>query len=507
MLTHVCQTWREVVLASPKSLHLRLFCKHGTSLSKAQDCWPSLPIVVHYGGPSLGAPAPEDEDDIVAALKHYDRVSSITLTLTSSLLEKFSAIEEPFSELEELVLLSKNTVQLALPSSFRWGSRLRTLHTTGIAFPSFPQLLLPSINLVEIQLQEIPGFGYFSPETFANALSGMTRLQKLLLDFLSLPPHNDDLGLPPLPEERVGLPALIHLRYQGTSKFLDCLVARIDAPSLRDIGVTFSRQPIMDVSQLRRFVDRIEVQRVHTRANITTSPFSVSISFTQLGYPALFKLQILCSHRDGQLSSVAQICNQFSPSLFRVKNLHVKGARPLRQHAQYDNNTWLEVIRAFGGMEELGVSGRCATDIFSALRSADGEHTDILPALRELLVPEIESPSGPLWEAAKSFIMSRWSSHHSLRSATFPALCGNEALLKRYFCAFCDVGFLQRAAFDQHRCGDLIACSYCGDFKWPAGHKDLFRKHLESKHVEVRCPRPRQLAKPPAPGRTSRRHR
>ena len=92
----------------------------------------------------LDPPAPEDEDNIIAALKQSDRVSSISLTVTSSLLEKLSTISEPFSELEELVLLSQDNLQLTLPSAFRWGPRLRTLHSTRIAFPSLPQLLSPS---------------------------------------------------------------------------------------------------------------------------------------------------------------------------------------------------------------------------------------------------------------------------------------------------------------------------------------------------------------------------
>ncbi|KAI9457248.1 hypothetical protein BJY52DRAFT_1212649, partial [Lactarius psammicola] len=104
-LVHVCRKWRHIVFASPQGLRLRLYCTHGTPVLKSLDCWPVLPIVVQYGGfPTLGPPAPEDEDNIMAALKHTDRVVSINLTVTSSLLEKMGTIVEPFSELEDLVL-------------------------------------------------------------------------------------------------------------------------------------------------------------------------------------------------------------------------------------------------------------------------------------------------------------------------------------------------------------------------------------------------------------------
>jgi hypothetical protein len=187
-LASVCKKWRQIVLTSPLGLNLRLYCTHGTPVLKAIHFWPALPVVVRYGGfPNLDPPAPEDDDNIIAALKESGRVNSISLTVTSSLLEKLSAISETFSELEELALLSQDRMQRTLPSTVRWGPHLHTLHSTRIAFPSFLQLILPSQDLVDLQLHEIPSAGYFPPEAFANALSGMSHLQSLSLHFLSFP--------------------------------------------------------------------------------------------------------------------------------------------------------------------------------------------------------------------------------------------------------------------------------------------------------------------------------
>jgi len=137
VLVHVCRKWRQIVFASQRALHLQIFCTHGTPVLKTLDCWPALPVVVQYGGSlALDPPAPKDKDNIMAALKQSGRVSSISLTVTSSLLEKLSAIERPFSELEDLVLLSRDSVQLTLPSTFRWGPRLRSLYLTRITFPT-----------------------------------------------------------------------------------------------------------------------------------------------------------------------------------------------------------------------------------------------------------------------------------------------------------------------------------------------------------------------------------
>ena len=283
-LAWVCQKWRQIVLTSPLSLDLRLHCTYGTPVLKTLDVWSRLPIIVRYGGfPNFDPPALNDDDNIIAALKQFDRVCSIGLTVTKSLLKQLSAISESLSELEELSLLSPYTMDLTLPSTFRWGSRLRTLHSTRVAFPVLPQLLLPSQNLVDLQLQEVPSAGYFSPEAFKNALSGMTHLQILTLHFLSLPSRRNYHGLPSPSGERILLPTLNRFKYRGTSKYLDSLVSHIDSPRLGDIDITFFSQPTMDASQLGQF------HRADRNADVTHS--SRGSNFCSCHFRPLYKLK------------------------------------------------------------------------------------------------------------------------------------------------------------------------------------------------------------------------
>ena len=80
-LAHVCRIWRRIILVSPLELRLQLFCTHGTPVSKILDFWLTLPIVAGYGGSlALDPPAPEDENNIMAALKQSDRVITIFLS-------------------------------------------------------------------------------------------------------------------------------------------------------------------------------------------------------------------------------------------------------------------------------------------------------------------------------------------------------------------------------------------------------------------------------------------
>jgi hypothetical protein len=479
ILAHVCQGWRHVILTSPLGLRLRLYCTYGTPVLKNLNCWPALPMVVQYGGSSyLDPPAPEDDDNIVAALKQSARVSTINLTITRSLLEKLYAISEPFSQLEELALLSQDDMHLTLPTTFRWGPLLRALHWTRIAFSSFPHLILPSQDLVDLQLHEIPSIGYFSPEQFADAVSGMTHLRILSLHFLSYPPRRNFVRLPPQTGERPVLPSLTCLKYRGTSKYLDSFVARIDAPHLGDIDITFFFQPTMDASQLGRFVERIEMQTTLSQAEVQTSAHAICISFTNSSTPARLRLQISCKQLDWQLSCMAQVCDHFSPILFRVENLRINSTQSASDQDDEGGEQWLDLVRSFDGTRDIWVADNLRTDILRTLGRADGGHTIVLPYLGQLRLENLIAMNEPALDALLIFINSRSLSGRPVQV--------NVPLSQCHIClaSFKDQKGLRYHLEDKHAY-QIAVCSYCGDFEWTPGHNDLFREHLESEHGEV----------------------
>src|SRR6266702_3165667 len=406
-LAHVCRRWRRIVFSSPRGLDLRLYCKHGTPVLKTLDCWPALPIVVQYRGcPMLNPPTPKDEDNIVAALKHSDRVCSISLTVTRSLLEKLGTIEEPFPELEDLVLVCRNGLPLPFPRNFRWGTRLRSLRLTGISFPALPQLLSSSPDLVDLQLHEIFNFQNLSPQTFASALSGMTRLRSLSLHFRSFVLRPSFIDVPPLSGECVVLPALTHLKFRGTSDYLNSFVDIIDAPHLGDIEITFFYQPTIDVSPLRQFIDRIEMQKSPRRADVLSSECAISMSLTRPRAPTRLELRISCRQLNRQLSSLARICNHFSQPLLGVRDLRIEMTRTSSGRDSMNGGRCMELIRSFKGAERFHVAGELAADILHALRPPVGEFTsDALPALTNLYV--IGPRAGALQDAVRSIITPR----------------------------------------------------------------------------------------------------
>ena len=479
-LVHVCQSWRKIVFTSPWSLHLRLCCKHGTPVSETLDRWPALPIILQYGGTStVDPPAPEDEDNVLAALEQPDRVSSISLTITDSLLAKLFTLEKPFSELEELDLLSRKNVHLTLPNVFQWGARLRSLHLTRISIPFLPQLS-SSTNLVDIQLYEIPTAGYTAPEVFANALSGMTQLRLLSLYFLSPPTSSDHLDLPSPSGGYVILPALTSLKYRGSSRYLDNLVARIDTPRLEDVEVTFSFERTIHVSRLGRLTERIEMQRSVSRVEIAFSQSTIStgIRFTQPDAPTRFGLQIVpCRQLSEQLDLMGQILNHFSHFSHHIKTLVINTTKWSRR---LGGEPWLGLIRTFDCAKDFRVAGEQVTDILCALRPEDGEPEDptVLPALCDLRV--LREPlwiPGSSWDAVQSLYVSRWRSGRPIRVHA-----------PQYSCSICDDSFTDQRSLKFHLMDTYayrFVCPYCEDFEWSPPQSRLFRKHLESKHPEV----------------------
>jgi hypothetical protein len=438
-LVHTCRKWRRIVFAYKKALRLLLFCTHGTPTLKSLDCWPALPIVVQYGGSlTLNPPAPEDVDNVMAALKQSDRVISISLTITTSLQERLSTIERPFSELENLVLLSRDRGRcLILSNAFllgpTWGPRLRILHLTRIAFLELPQLLYASRNLVDLQLHEVIYPSNFSAEAFTIALSGMTQLRSLSLHFL---PPTDPVAYRVVMNmssvERVTLPSLTHFDFRGITNFLKELMARIHAPRLGDIKLTFFNKftsDLSDLSALIEFIDRIEMHKSPRRADILSFEGNITIALTQPGTPTRFRLRLSCKPLSEQLSSMAQICVQLSAFLINVEDLRINAQRPSRLEDGLYSEGWLEPINLFTGVKRLQVSGNLSRDILHSLQLRDKRRKFGLPALHKLCVLQPLPRHAPFREAVVSLMTSRRRSGRPIsveyeRGYPISELCG-----------------------------------------------------------------------------------
>jgi hypothetical protein len=415
-LVHVCRRWRKIVLVSPRRLDLTLFCTYGTPVRTNLGFLPPFPIILDYFTPSdHGSPAPNYEDNIVAALEHHDRVRSIKLSVTGYLFGKVASLmQEPFLALETLWLSSKERNAPVLPDISLSGPapHLRQILLDGISFPTFPTFLSSANNLVDLQLENIPQSGYISPEVMAPSLAVLKRLDNLCIWFKA-PISLLQLRSPP-GSTRHPL-SLVTFTYRGSSEYLEHLLAQIDTPQLRGINIAYFNQLDFQVPQLSQFIRRTEylelAQSRHSQGRIRIGSPYIGLYFEEEGHRRSgLTFYISCKWPDWQILHLTQLLNQFPAMVSNVDHLSIdEDDLQLEQSWKdsMDDTDWLELLRPFTAMKMLHGSNHLAGHIALALEGVSGEMiTEVMPALTSLSLED-----QPL-RSVEKFLVARQNSGH-----------------------------------------------------------------------------------------------
>ena len=423
-LAHVCRRWRNVVFQSPRRLNLRLFCTPETPARDTLDIWPPLPLII--SDPS-GCGNAFEVDDISAVLEHTgnDRVCEIILIhFSSSEWEYFTnlaAMQEPFPELTDL-LLNMGSYKLGsiVPDSILGGTapRLRSVHLDCVPFPGSPKLLLSATHLVSLELWRIPRPGYIPREVMTTSLSALTSLESLVLDFQHPRPRPalESRRLPLPPSILSILPSLTSILFSGASEYSEEILARIDAPRLDFLYISFFNQIIFDTPQLSKFVGRRPTLRSPEEGYIEFDSTAISVRFpTETTYYALI-VKIKCTTSEWQLSSLGQACNSSLPPVSTLKDLYISEASCLRPRWQDDveNELWLEVLHPFTAVKNLYLCKKFVPRVAPALQELVGARTtEVLPTLENIFLEGFE-PSGPLEEGIEKFVTARQLTNRSV---------------------------------------------------------------------------------------------
>ena len=395
-LVHVCQKWRRVVFSSPRWLDLRLFCSNGTPVKETLSFWPQLPIVMRYGGFLGSKPtSSEEEENLLTILRQPDRISEIWLTITGLLSDRLGAeMQTEMPSLETLRLMVQDKAELLLPDDFLGGSapRLSVISLYGIAFPALPKLLLSTLNLLSLELWNIPSSGYFSPEALVLGLSGIAQLKSLTFHFTSPMRHLHASNSPP--SGQTVLPKLTNFKFCGDSEYLEAIVARIDTPFLELIDLSFFNRLVFEIPHLSFFARRTSQLASPTQAKIYASGSSISIILIHqppAGTPPTtisrqLRLQVSCKQFDWQLSAISQISSQLSPLFSGVEQLDIRAfPPPASGRDDLDLAQWIELLWLFHGVERLRVVDEPVLDVARALQQVTSEpELELFPVLREL---------------------------------------------------------------------------------------------------------------------------
>ena len=422
-LVHVCRRWRTTVFGSSRHLKLQLVCTAKTPARDTLDVWPPLPLVIrshdHYrmdgDFPTGGV------DNIIAVLERSDRVHQINLmNIPSSYLKNvLVAIQEPFPELTHLGLGSYDKTGPVIPDSFLGGSapRLQFLWLEGILFPGLPKLLLSATHLVDLQLRNIPHSGYISPEAMVTALSALTCLGSLTLVFRSPQsfPDQESRRLPPL--TRSVLPVLTNFMFKGVSDYVEHLVARIDAPQLNRLYITFFNQIVFHTPQFTQFVSRTPKLKALEKAHVSFGDDAAMVNLSSLtSIHRELVMKIPCRDLDWQVSSLGQVCTWSLPPLSALEDLYIHKASYLRPHWQdnIENELWLELLHPFPAVKNLYLCDEFAPRIVFALQELVGVRTtEVLSNLQNIFLEDLQV-SGPVQEGIRQFVAARQVTGHPI---------------------------------------------------------------------------------------------
>ena len=411
-LVHVCRRWRNLVLASPRRLNLRLFCTHETPVKDRLDVWPALPLIVS------GNMESSRSDNVIAALGQSNRVCLVNLILKSWSLEKvLGTMQVPFPELTDLRLSSYAPAgPPVILDSFLDGSapRLRSFNTHNIIFLGFPKLLLSANHLIYLALRTngMPNLGYISPEAMIDLLSVLSSLKTLLcLEFRTFQRHPDWDGRS-LPPPKHSIPSLREFRFTGVPKYLEQVVTHIDAPQLNEMHISFVNQfnyfdEDFDCPRLAQFINRTPTLGARDGAHVQ---FATDDRYTRVTLLACSSaLDILTSCRLADF--VRGFCNSSLHPLSTVEDLYI---RHQRWHSPTQNTAWLQFLLLFTAVKNLYLSKEFAPGVAGALQElVGGRITEVLPSLQKIFVEALEpSGSGPFQENIGQFVAARQLSDH-----------------------------------------------------------------------------------------------
>ena len=419
-LAHVCGRWRTLVFGSPRRLNLRLVCTPRRPKRQSLDIWPTFRILIQ------GTISSTLTDNIVVALGHSDRVYRVNLEVISGLQwdKTLATMQVPFPALTELLLWCDDETAPVIPDTFlgRSAPHLRYLQLDRIPFPGIPKLLLSATHLIHLHLHGIPHSGYFSPEAMITSLSSLTHLGALSIEFLSPRSLPDSDRLPP-PMRRSILLNLTGFWFEGTSEYLDNLVARFDAPRLVNLFITFFHQRDFDTPHLVQFISRTPSFEEPNGAEVNFDYKATDVrllSSTSDDYGKLC-VKLSCEEAPQQVSSMAQVCAKCLPPLPTVENLQVfpnfttdpfTDLHWSEEDVGYDE--WLEFLRPFHAVKSIYLSEEFQPGIASALQQlVGGRTTEVLPSLQNIFLGDFR-PFGPFQKDIEEFVNARQLSGHSI---------------------------------------------------------------------------------------------
>ncbi|KAH9983233.1 hypothetical protein BJV74DRAFT_952571 [Russula compacta] len=416
-LAHICHRWRCLVLASASYLRLSLLCTYRMPVADMLAHSPPLPLIIDYFHDNDHDVTTEDEEQILLALQHSDRVRSIRLLMPVRGLQKpTKAIDNEFAILECLVIMppTKEITGLVLPKTFQ-APHLRHLLLMNFVFPLGSPLLMTSqaVNLVSLSLGDILQSANFHPNDLLQPLLHTPQLETLWIDFHTPVPNHDVEGqlLHSPIMTHITLPNLRNFAFGGASVYLEALLPHMTTPLLETLRIEFFGQLSSPLPHLVQFLSSMENLSFSRAALTFGERISMSVYPNVVARMDLLYMEVMGGHLDWQVASAVQIIHALKIVFSSVEHLILKYTdRYLSSPAnEADRSQWRELLRSFSSLKVLHVPRVLIRALSHSLASEDGESPmELLPELKELSY----SGSGDDGDALTRFITSRQNAGH-----------------------------------------------------------------------------------------------
>jgi len=201
----------------------------------------------------------------------------------------------------------------------------------------------------------------------------------------------------------------------GVGAYLGALFRRITTPRLEKLEIWFFNQPTFSIPRLLPFVNAADNLRFKSaKFNFFNKRVDVEMYPHEEAEMYVLSITVNCCHLDWQVSSVAQISNSLSPTLFAVEHLtleHEVHSQSSEEHNEVDRTEWHKLLRSFRNVKTLRIAEGLVEELSRCLEFDDGElPLDLLPELQELTY----SGSGKAGNRFTSFIDARQDTGRSI---------------------------------------------------------------------------------------------
>ena len=283
---------------------------------------------------------------------------------------------------------------LVLPDGFLGGSApcLQDLDINSISIRGLPTLLLSAPNLVSLQLGFTPpiySHGYISPETMAEGLSVLTRLETLHLYYPPPIPLDKQRRRRPTPPMLAVLPALTKFEFGGDCAYLEDFLVQIDTPQVDDVRIFYYGEEIQ-TSQLSRFIGRTAnlklAQFRRAEVNFQFDWPRVRLDLPQGGCHQTCLVLLTPEDPIPPAPCMVHLLGQLITMLSNVHHLSISAHVSCGWEQDISENAeWLTLRRLFPAVEVMEVHGELAGSVASALEdTAEDMVTMLLPKLQVL---------------------------------------------------------------------------------------------------------------------------